>query len=398
MAIRLVAIAAALTLAFVAIRGQVIAQTQLRAVEGVIQNATPGGAGVADQTVTLHRVSANTSADLTTITDAAGAFEFAGFEYDPTLAYGVSVRYHDAIYGTDLDLSSGSPETVKLTVYDGTSDDTIISTGSASLLIADADDSDQTMAALEIIRLVNDSDMAYVPGEGVMELLRFGLPSGATDLLMDTALVAADFVQVDRGFALFASVPPGDHEVMFSYRFPYDASEYTLDKTYRYGAAKVRILSPEDVVAISSSSLGPPSPITIGERQYQVIEADGLTRGASVSITLNGLPMASTGQRIGNRLPDIRFEYAAPIALVTLMIGLLIYGAIWRTDRASSPSSPADEREPTMSDNDEGRVIRQMIGELVESYESGALPETDYRQRLGVLNARLTDLSRSGRG
>ena len=393
MAIRLVALAAALSLALIAIPGPVQAQSQLRTVEGVIRNATAGGGDVSDQTVTLHRVTSAGFDDLTTISDESGGFSFVDIEYDPAVSYGVSVRFQDAIYGTDLDLLNGSPEAVMLTVYDSTSDDGIVSTGSASLLIADADSSDQTVSALEIVRLVNRSDRTYVPGEGVMELLRFGLPLGATDLVLETALIGADFVQVDRGFALLASVQPGEHEVMFSYRFPYQSTQLDLEKTYRYGADNVRILAPKEVVSISSATLGEPSPVTIGERQYQVVESEGLTRGATVSISLDGLPMASTGERINSRLPAIRFEYAGPVGLVVLMIGLLVYGAMWRTDRVANRSAPEAAYESAESDQDDGMIIRQMIDELTASYEAGVLPESDYRQRLRVLNTRLTALA-----
>ena len=404
----LCAFAVSLLLALAAAGGVVHAQTQFRTVEGMVRNATLDGESVSDQTVTLHRVTSMGFDDLTTTTDGTGAFSFADFEYNSAVSYGVSVRYQDAIYGTDLDLANGSPEPVVLTVYDGTSDDGVVSATSASLLLADADDSDQTLAALEIIRLANRSDRTYVPGEGVMELLRFGLPPGATDLVLDTALIGADYVQVDRGFALLASIPPGEHEVMFSYRFPYEASRFTLEKSYRYGADKVRILAPEEVVSITSASLGPPSPVTIGERQYQVVESEGLTRGASVSIDLDGLPMASAGQRVGDSLPDVKFEYAAPAALIALMVGLLIYGAVWKTDGASQqPPLPQGEvwgegvdadREDFQPDDDERAVIRLMIEDLTASYEAGSLTESDYRQRLRVLNSRLTALSGSDTG
>ena len=288
------------------------AQSALLTIEGTVRNGTVGGGDISGQPVMLHRVGVSRLEDISTITDESGAFRFDEVVYDPELRYGVSVRYQDAVYGTDLDLSNGSPDHVELTVYDATHDDTIVSAVSASLLLASADGSDQTVGALEIIRLANRSDRAYVPGSGVMELLRFGLPPGATDLTLDTFLIGADYVQVDRGFALLASVPPGEHEVMFSYRFPYESEQFALSKTYRYGAEKLRILAPEEVVAISSEMLGSPEPIQIGERQYQVIEAEGLERGASVSLYLDGLPMTTAGQRISGSFRDIRFEYAAP--------------------------------------------------------------------------------------
>ena len=152
---------------------------------------------------------------------------------------------------------------------------------------------------------------------------------------MDTFLIGADFVQVDRGFALLASVPPGEHEVMFSYRFPYQSERSTLSKTYRYGADKLRILAPEEVASISSDLLGSPEPVQIGERQYQVIEAEGLERGASISLNIDGLPLTTPGQRISSRFGDIRFEYAAPVALALLMTALLVYGALRRSSASA---------------------------------------------------------------
>ena len=316
------------------------AQSALLTIEGTVRNGTVGGGDISGQPVMLHRVGVSRLEDISTITDESGAFRFDEVVYDPELRYGVSVRYQDAVYGTDLDLSNGSPDHVVLTVYDATHDDTIVSAASASLLLASADGSDQTVGALEIIRLSNRSDRAYVPGSGVMELLRFGLPPGATDLTLDTFLIGADYVQVDRGFALLASVPPGEHEVMFSYRFPYESEQFALSKTYRYGAEKLRILAPEEVVAISSEMLGSPEPVQIGERQYQVIEAEGLERGAAISLNLYGLPMTTAGQRLSGRFADIRFEYAAPVALVLVMAALLVYGAVRRSNAATRDETP----------------------------------------------------------
>ena len=383
----------AATIAILLVSGLRVAEAQqpTRIIEGIVVNATPGGRDVSGQVVTLHRVSATDFDDITTTTDDAGAFRFEGILYDPALSYGVSVRYQEAIYGTDLDLRAGSPAPVVLTVYDATHDDTIISAAASSMLLAAADGSDQTLAALEIVTLANRSDRAYVPGSGVMELLRFGLPPGATDLSLDTQLIGADFVQVDRGFALLASVPPGEHEIMFSYRFPYDASQFTLRKSYRYGADSLRILAPDEVVSISSDTLGPPGPEIIGERQYQVIKAEGLTRGATVALKLEGLPVASAGQRLGNRIRDIKFEYAAFIGLIVLMLGLLAYGGIRRSGRSRLV-------EPVSTDPDERVVIHRMIDDLSRSYETGSLSEADYRQRLSVLNSRLTALRRTGPG
>ena len=362
-------------------RAQETAAAQ-RVVEGVVVNGTAGadGASAGGQTVTLHRVGADGIQDLSAESGPDGAFRFE-FEYDPDLAYGVSVRYQDAVYGTDLDLSDGSPDPVELTVYESTSDDGVIRARSASILLAAADPVDQTVAALEIVRLVNDTDTAYVPGEGVMELLRFGLPAGATGLTLDTRLIGADFIQVDRGFALLASVPPGEYDVMFSYRFPYESDEFTLSKTYRYGADSLRALAAEEVMSIESAELGEPKTERIGERQYRILEAEGFTRGAAVSIRLTGLPAPDAADRVGASLNGIRFEYAAPAALALLMGGLLIYGAIWRSGARSAAAQPAAPAPAAVSDSGESESARAMsapaaVSDFAESESARADSES----------------------
>ena len=343
------------------------------------------------QVVTLHRVTSTGFDDVTTLTDDAGAFRFERIEYDPSTSYGVSVRYQDAIYGTDLDMAADSPPPVTLTVYEATHDDSIVSVGAASLLLAAADATDQTLAALEIITLVNGSDLAYVPGTGVMELLRFGLPAGATELSLDTRLIGADFIQVDRGFALLASVPPGEHEIMFSYRFPYPGEAFSLEKTYRYGADSLRILAPEEVVSIAVEGLGAPESVNIGERQYRVLTADSVGRGESLTMELDGLPTRSVANRITNNVSGIRFQFIAPVALGVLMIGLLFYGALARSIKPRQVRSTSDI-------SNERTVIFRMISDLAENYESGEISDEEYRQRLLVLNARLTALGEYSQG
>ena len=391
MSFRVLAIASLMCLTLMVGAASIKAQPESRTVEGVVVSGTAGESDMFGQVVTLHRVTAAGFDDITTLTNDTGAFRFENIEYDPSTGYGVSVRYQDAIYGTDLDMSTGSPPPVTLTVYEATHDDSIVSAGDASLLLAAADASDRTLAALEIITLVNRSDMAYVPGTGVMELLRFGLPPDTTELSLDTRLIGADFIQVDRGFALLASVPPGEHEIMFSYRFPYPGETFTLDKSYRYGAQSLRILAPEEVVDISVEGLGEPERVMIGERQYRVLEAGGLARGESLSLELDGLPTPGVTDRVGNSLSGIRFQYAAPVALAVLMVALLVYGAIWKTTGQRRES-------PTSDTYSERAVIFRMISDMTDAYESGDISDEEYRQRLMVLNARLTALGPHGQG
>ena len=326
-----------------------LAQAGEVAIEGRVVNVTRGGEGVEGAVVSLHRQSGEAAGQTTveTTTDARGRFRFDGVPYDPAAAYGLSATYQGAIYVLDLDMSSGEPGPVLMEVYDASDDDSVLSASLASVLFASVDPAMGTLSVLEIVTIVNRSDRTYVPGSGVMSFLRFGLPEGAGHLQLDTLLPAADFIQVDRGFALIASLPPGEHEVLYTYRFPYSGTETEFTKSLRYGADLFRALVPEELADLSGAAVGEVETAAvevgttiIGDRQYRLLAAVDLERGAQLTFRLAGLPEAQrTGPGLGDAgtqrgagIDRIRFEYAAPVALGILMV-MTVYFAAWRSRR-----------------------------------------------------------------
>ena len=331
------AFAAALLVSAAAAGGFVAhAQEATAVVEGRVVNASSDGGSVGGLVVTLHEVTADGRQELETTTEPDGRFSFEGVIFDSETAYGVSVIYQDAFYGTDLDVSKWPPDPVELTVYEPTSDDGDLAVSSASVLFAGASPETGTVSAMEIVNLVNSGDQTYVPGPGVMDLLRFGLPSGASGLRVETSLVGANHIQVDRGFALVASVPPGSHEVMYAYEFPYSGAEAAFERAVRYGAENLRVMTPEDAMDLAADSLGEPRTVAIGETRYRLIEATGLAPGTPISVTLSGLPLPGGGPP--GLLTEVRFEYAAPVSLALFMAMLVGY-ALWRRIRSGASLS-----------------------------------------------------------
>jgi hypothetical protein len=341
--------------------------------------------------VVFHQGSAALHDDLETTTDEEGRFRFDGIDLDPTLTYGVTVTYQGALYGIDLDLSARSRPPVSLVVYDAVDTEDVLSASSASILFADVDQSTRTVSALEIVTIVNSSDHTYVPGSEPMKLLRFGLPANSKRLIVDTKLPGADFVQVDRGFALLASVPPGEHEVMYAYEFPYSGTEVGFTKKYNYGAGQLRVLAPHGELKLSGGQLGAAQTVTIGERSYQLIEAVDLPRGTLISLELEELPQPSLIDRLGHRLDRVRFEYVGPVGLGLVMTSLIGF-AVWR--RAGGRRRGAAETpEASPAAGDERRTIIALLADLHGSLEAGTLTDREYRRRYRVLSARLTTLS-----
>ena len=370
------------------------AQAQEASVEGRVVNVTPGGGAVGGLLVLLFQQDQDGVAVATVeaTTDDQGGFRFAAVEYDPTFAYGISLTYQDAIYVLDVDLSDGDSGPITVEVYDSSDDDGALSASLASVLFAWADGADQTVSTLEIVTIVNRSDHTYVPGTDVMGFLRFGLPSGAQGLQVETALPGADFIQVDEGFALLASIPPGEHDVMYTYRFPYSGTGVEFTKSLRYGAELLRVLAPVEAFSLSGRDLGEPETVTIGESRYRLFQTTGLTKGAQFSVQLDELPEALPGQRTGDvvppsdrRLNEVRFEFVAPVALGMLMVSLIGF-VFWKR---------ANERRRATAyavSGEESQTVRSMIADLQHSLDAGTLTDDEYRRRRAVLDARLASL------
>jgi hypothetical protein len=358
-----------------------------RVVEGQLINGTAGGASPSGVTVILHEESLTRHDHRQAVADAEGRFRFDGIALDPDALYGVSVSYQGGLYGSDLDLTEASLPPVDVTVYESTADDSSLAVSGASVLIAQVESASQTMWALEIVKIVNDTDRTYVPGPQPMSLLRFGLPAGARGLQVESSLTGTDVLQVDRGFALTASVPPGEHEVMYAYSFTYSGGEATFNRSFPYGAGGLRVLVPYEVALVTSQDLSGPERVTIGEHSYQLLSASDLPRGFSISFDLLGLPRASFGDRLGQRLDAVPLGYAAPVVLVLLMV-TLVGLALWRRSAAGATHAMGTVGSGSL-EADRDLVIRQ-IALLEERFEEGALSEGQYRRRREALNAKLT--------
>ena len=124
------------------------------------------------------------------------------------------------------------------------------------------------------------------------------------------------------------------------------------------------MLAPCEVLKLGSLNLGAPQSITIGEREYQVIEAANLEPGTQVSLILGNLPSASLSETIGNRVDSVRFEYLAPVLLTLLMVSLVGFALI----RRSKPSTQTEVLHLSSEDDSrQQRVISDLLADLDRS-------------------------------
>ena len=381
-----------LTLGVSVFIGVILSQSYLLAsepenyrVNGKIKNGSSNGEIPAGLSVALHSEHLEKGAGMFhTFTEADGSFEFPSIEVEEDTLYGVSVIHQGATYTQNVNPSDGAP--VEIEVFDAVDSDDVVAGFNASVLFTNVDPMTRRVSIMEMITLINESRLTYVPAGGPMDLLRFGPPGGSDQLIVDTNLPGADWIQVDRGFALIASVPPGKHEVMYVYSVPYENSFLEYEKTWRYGTSSLRVVSEEDLVEFQTDLGVDYQSVEIGGIDYRVQEAPDIQRGLKTMFRLTDLPAPTFRQSLSQGYNSMRYEFVGPVSLAILLSVGGLYGT-WRVVQIRRRSLV--DRRGWFPGSDERQVIEDMISELDYLLEEGSLGIDEHRRRSEILNRRL---------
>lgn len=312
-------------------------------VSGRLVNGTAAGSAPAGTTVLLHifGAAAGSVDTFEAVADAGGEFRFDSVPTPPAggsaalaAVYG-GTRYSRALSPAELS------QPLTLTVYEATRDVGVVATAEQSIVVAGIDAATRRIAAVQLFTLENRSDTTLVPDLsappmiGQFSFLRFSLPPGASGLDVSTDLVGGEVIPVGTGFALTAPVPPGRHQVSFTFTVPYAGDALAWRDNTLQGAEALRLLIPADFGAIGVAGLPAAAPLTVGDITYRAWQVDGLAPGAGLNLTLAGLPQPSWLTRLGSPIAEVRFWYrAVPALVVVALAGLLAWG-IWRRPAGS---------------------------------------------------------------
>lgn len=152
----------------------------------------------------------------------------AVFENVPIGAHLVAVarvkHQNMAFRGGPVSLAStGTEYSTSVQVYDVSSDASPLSVGTHHITITVDDTS---LRFTEYMQLRNGSDMAITgsrrDAQNKPMVIEIMLPAGATDLTPSAYFEGSALVATDTGFYDTLAVPPGEHQITFSYRLDID--------------------------------------------------------------------------------------------------------------------------------------------------------------------------------
>src|SRR5712691_1436222 len=225
---------------------------------GQLLDGTKKNAPVVGQNVTLQMAQGNNARDVASIkTDEHGSFAFNALDTVKTINYAVYTRYQGAQYYTNLiDLSTKAVQQANLTVYEATSSAAGIAIVQATVLLHEPDAQGGVLSISEVFFFKNVGTYTYVgsldASKGKPNALRFALPPHARNIALAKGFDGYQALQVDKGFATAAALPPGTSQFIFSFELPYTAVTYNLNYAVVYPTVQLSLLVPTDVNVNSS--------------------------------------------------------------------------------------------------------------------------------------------------
>lgn len=371
------------------------AQSTTDSVLGKVTNGTAGGELPENLEVILMSIDLENNQIIeqeSTIVDEEGIFRFSNLVSGPGLAYRVVVNHGS--YTPSVDLSTVENwQNVRMNIYDETTSLDDITISSYVMMIPTIDARSRQVGALAVINVDNRGDQVWIPdledpNLTGLDLLRFNLPEGFTDLAVESELPSGNVLEIDTGFALTNPVPPGEAAILISYILEYDGDSFDFNLKLPYGADEVRMLVPDEGGSISGEGFGTPESVVVAENVFNQYQGDDYGRGAELNAKFSGLPEPTPLQQLSDF-----FRGRTYVIVIIWIVGvalLAILGYAMFSSRRGSNMTSEDDDEPA----DRSDIIAE-IAALDEEFEADKIDEDEYNERRDELKRLALELDDS---
>ncbi|MBT3363361.1 MAG: hypothetical protein HN407_06825 [Chloroflexi bacterium] len=247
-------------------------ETDNGVIQGQVINITSDGtSSTADVEVTLRALDMMTGQELdgssvTVQTDVDGNYTFDTLSTDAERLYEVRLTFLSVVYTNDY-LAFAAEETSKtadINVYETTeSDELIYIARSSSAVYAGEETEESLIPIFESYMIANNSDRVYIgtdnapaeAEEGSKEVLRFTLPTGATNVSYVAGLVEGFVFDTDDGFVSTLPVKPGHPTTIdFAYYLETDGNTLDFSRNFHYPLAGSYVIAVQDTGTIKVTS------------------------------------------------------------------------------------------------------------------------------------------------
>ena len=352
---------------------------------GIIINGTDGGVVPENMEVLLMSIDLASNQIIeqeSTTVDEDGIFRFSNLVSGPGLSYRVVANA--GVYTPSIDMGGVENwSNVRINIYNPTTSLEDINLDSYVLMVPSIDAKGRQAGILTVINVNNTGDRIWMPNIDDpnltgLDLLRFNLPAGFTDLAVESELPPGYILEIDTGFAMTNPIPPGASAILVSYIISYEADGFDFTLKLPYGADQVRMLLPEDAGLIKTAQLGSLESVVVADNVFNSLEGTSFAVDEQISVSFTGLPQPTALQSLSDF-----FEGRTYVIIIIWVVGIVLLAilgyALYSSRKSSDLSSEDDDEFASRTD------IVAEIAVLDEEYEANNIDEDDYNDQRNEL-------------
>ena len=324
--------------------------------------------------------------EASTLTDENGIFQFKNVVHRPGVNFRVVANSGTHTPSVDMQLVENWQD-VELTIYEETGSLEQIIIDSYVLMIPTINARERQAGVLSVINLSNTGDRVWTPdlknpNLTGLDLLRFNLPLGYTNLSVESELPPGNILDIATGFAMTNPIPPGDATILISYIVPYEGDGFDFILKLPYGATQIRMLLADEAGFISSDKLDATEPITVADSLFNAIQGRDFIADERITISFRGMPQPTPLQEISEFLNSRSYVYVL-VGIVGLTLITILAYAIFRSQRQ------AKNLQDKLKMNRRMEIIKE-IATLDEEYENHNTDEIEYQKHRNELKQKVT--------
>ncbi|HVX29631.1 MAG TPA: hypothetical protein VHA53_04055 [Nitrolancea sp.] len=328
-------------------------------------------------------------------TDDSGKYVFKDVPIVDGEGYIAHVSYLNVDYPGTLLLmpqDAGKADTIK--VYEPSTDPSIISLDSRSIVVNGADPKQRLVSLFEILAVSNKSDHAFIGKDGVV--LRLGLPDGAAQITPQPGFEFGN-PRIENGtLVTTGAISPGEQTALIAYSLPYTGTHKTVTIGTAMPTQNERFLVKDGTYDISSQVFNDAGLVDVSGDKYHVLSVDKPIVGDTLSVDILGLPKAGGGSE-SSRGP----LYAAIGAGVLVIVAGVLVFLVLRRRSGKVDLSQVEINVPASMDgrfDDERLALAAQLNQLDERRAAGSIDDVEYQNSRQQVMQELRGLMLKQRG
>ena len=296
-------------------------------------------------------------------------FKFNKVIIDEAFTYFIMVTHQGIptiIFIEDID----DPDNIIVTVFDRVFTPKDIDVIDYSIMIPHISPESDIVSVLGLISFANNSKSTYFadltdPNTSGLNLLRFSLPENFENLSVDSDLPPGNVMQIPTGFALSNPVPPGEHQILYSYSMPRNTGSIKYNIRLPFGSEKFKMLVPQKSKIETEYDLLKDSTL-VDDKAYEILQGQNIEKGEVIIIDLIDITKPGAWKKITFFIEKNSVPFFVGSATGLILILILIISFL------------RSNNKKVRSNKNQNIYINKII-ELDKRFEKNKINEEEYK-------------------